>query len=68
MQRLPTTSVFDDFGLISDYGKLAAGAFWDEVLGRRVSFFSLDDLLAIKEAAGRSQDLADLEYLRALHG
>lgn len=36
----------------------------DAETGLQVSFISADDLIATKEAAGRAQDLADVEALR----
>lgn len=49
-----------------NYAKLSANAFEDEVFGCRVRFCSYEDLLAMKEAAGRPQDLADIERLRTI--
>lgn len=43
-------------------------AYWAEVApGLRVPFVGLDDLIAMKEAAGRPQDLLDATSLRQLH-
>jgi len=39
-----------------------------EVLGTRVAVCALDDLRAMKRAAGRTRDLADLEDLETAHG
>jgi hypothetical protein len=53
------------------------GVTFDEVWSRRVhdrfgqtptAFASLDDLIRMKEAAGRPKDLEDLRVLRRLRG
>ncbi len=58
-----------------DIHPFARGVSFDEVWARRVedqlgstpaSFASLDDLIRMKEAAGRAKDLEDLKYLRRL--
>jgi len=51
-----------------DYSKLAPEAVADDVFGLQVRFCGYDHLVAMKEAAGRPQDLADLERLRAIRG
>jgi len=51
-----------------DYEKLAPGAIEDEVFGLTVRFCGFDDLVAMKEAAGRDEDLVDLKRLRAARG
>jgi hypothetical protein len=51
-----------------DYAKLDPGAIEDEVFGLRVRFCGYEDLVAMKEAAGRDQDLVDLSRLRAARG
>jgi hypothetical protein len=40
----------------------------DEVFGHRVRFCGYDHLVAMKEAAGRDQDLIDLKHLREARG
>lgn len=49
-----------------DYAKLATGAFDDEVFGHRVRFCSYEHLIAMKRAAGRPQDLADIARLEQI--
>ncbi len=49
-----------------DYESLRRRAFIDTVFGHRVQFCGYDDLVAMKEAAGRPGDLKDLQRLRAL--
>lgn len=48
------------------YEHLAEGAFWEEVFGHRIRFCSYENLILMKKAAGRAQDLADIEQLRAI--
>lgn len=59
----------------TDIHPFVAGTTFEEIWTRRVEetcgetpayFASLDDLIAMKEAAGRPKDLADLEVLREL--
>lgn len=49
-----------------DYATLKQGAIKAEVFGVEVRFCGYDDLLAMKRAAGRPVDLADIEQLEAL--
>ena len=49
------------------YDHLCANAVAVEVLGAEVAVCSLDDLRAMKRAAGRTRDLADLEDLGIAH-
>lgn len=51
---------------IPDYEDLRAQATEAEVLGVRVPICSRDHLTAMKRAAGRTRDLADLEDLEAI--
>jgi len=51
---------------VPSYDELRARATETEVLGVSVSVCSLDDLKAMKQAAGRTRDQADLEDLEAL--
>jgi hypothetical protein len=51
-----------------DYERLAAGAMWTEVFGQRVRVCGYEDLVAMKEAAGRPQDAVDLQRLREARG
>jgi predicted nucleotidyltransferase len=50
---------------VPSYDKLRAGATEAEVLGIRVLICSFEDLKAMKRAAGRTRDKADLEDLDA---
>lgn len=50
---------------IPDYGELESRAVQAEILGVPVSVCSVGDLRAMKKAAGRTRDLADLEDLDA---
>jgi predicted nucleotidyltransferase len=50
---------------IPSYEELRSGASEAEILGVKVSVCSIDDLKAMKRAAGRTRDLADLEDLEA---
>jgi predicted nucleotidyltransferase len=50
------------------YAALAARAVPTELLGVTVNVCSLEDLRAMKRAAGRTRDLADLEDLDAMTG
>ncbi len=63
--------------LQTDIHPFAAGVAFEDVwrnrveshLGKTPAFFaSLDDLIRMKEAAGRSKDLEDLKVLRKLRG
>ena len=49
-----------------DYEALERNAVRGEVVGARVSFAGLDDLIAMKRAAGRPKDRIELEVLGAL--
>lgn len=50
-----------------DYAKLASRAIEIELAGGRIALAcSYEHLVALKEAAGRQQDIADLEALRAI--
>jgi len=55
-------------GLAGGYADLAAGAEERVFLGYRVRFCGYEDLITMKEAAGRPQDLIDIEDLRAARG
>lgn len=50
---------------VPDYRELQARASEAEILGIAVAVSSIEDLKAMKRAAGRSRDLADLEDLEA---
>ena len=59
------------------YGPFVSGVTFDEVWDHRIAgqigetpawFASLDDLIRMKEAAGRPKDMEDLRVLRELRG
>jgi len=54
----------DDIG----YEHLAAHAMAQEFLGNTVRFCSYEDLIRMKKAAGRDQDLIDIQNLKAARG
>ncbi len=51
-----------------EYHDLDAAAIEDEVLGHRVRFCGYEDLVKMKQAAGRLEDELDLKRLRAVRG
>lgn len=51
-----------------EYQDLDATAIEDEVLGHRVRFCGYEDLVEMKQAAGRLEDELDLKRLRAARG
>jgi hypothetical protein len=51
-----------------EYVGLNSAAFEDIVFGHRVRFCGFDHLIAMKEAAGRPEDLIDLRRLREARG
>jgi hypothetical protein len=51
-----------------EFGELAEASVEDEVFGHQVRFCSYEHLVAMKEAAGRPEDLLDLERLRQARG
>lgn len=53
---------------VPSYGELRARASTAEILGVSVAVCSIEDLKAMKRAAGRTRDLADLEDLEAAGG
>jgi hypothetical protein len=46
--------------------KLAPGAIEDEIAGIKIKMVGYEDLVRLKELAGRPEDLMDLERLRAI--
>lgn len=64
---LGSVDVVNGLEAVPDYSELRASAAEAEVLGVRVCVCSLDDLRAMKRAAGRTRDLADLEDLESAH-
>jgi predicted nucleotidyltransferase len=53
---------------VPTYEELRSRASEVEIMGVTIAVCSLEDLLAMKRAAGRTRDLADLEDLDAAHG
>lgn len=51
-----------------EYADLARNAVEDQVFGEPVKFCSYEDLIAMKEAAGRPEDLLDVQRLREARG
>lgn len=51
---------------IPPYDELHARSTETEILGIKVAVCSIEDLKAMKRAAGRTRDLADLEDLEAV--
>lgn len=66
--RFGNLDVVGGFDAVPSYEELAARAVETEVLGVSVRVCSIDDLRAMKRAAGRHRDLADLEDLEASEG
>ena len=65
--RLGRLDVMQDVDGVDGYAQLAAGGVNFELPGAGpLRFAGLDDLIAMKAAAARPQDLIDLERLRAL--
>lgn len=66
------TTTAGDFDLLAtpdpgfDYERLSASAVSSTVAGHRIMVASLDDLIAMKRAAGRPKDRIELEILGAL--
>ena len=67
--------LFRGYATEADVHPMVEGVTFDDVWSRRVSdhvgttpacFASLDDLIRMKEAAGRPKDLEDLKYLRRI--
>jgi len=61
---------FDVMQLVADfeYSDLAPNAIESEVFGQTVKFCSYEHLVAMKEAAGRDEDVLDLKRLREARG
>ena len=51
-----------------EYAELSAAAIEDSVFGHKVRFCGYDDLVRMKQAAGRPEDLIDLRRLREARG
>jgi hypothetical protein len=75
LQRTSILTLDSDEGLIDLLAEPAGAASYDELRARaeiadfgdvRVPIADLDDLIAMKRAAGRPQDLADLEALAVI--
>lgn len=69
---LTLTTRYGDLDLLAhpdphlDFDQLARGSMTTEIMGRVVLVAGLDDLMAMKRAAGRPKDLIELEVLGAL--
>ncbi|HEX6688781.1 MAG TPA: hypothetical protein VF085_08970 [Solirubrobacterales bacterium] len=59
--RLDVMQWIGDTGL---WDRLAPAAIEDEIGGLRIKVVSYDDLVALKEQAGRPEDLTDIERMR----
>jgi uncharacterized nucleotidyltransferase DUF6036 len=64
--RLDVLNVASTAGLSADYGALRDRALIIQLEGVTLAFVGLDDLIRMKRAAGREQDLADIRALAAL--
>jgi hypothetical protein len=64
--RLDILNVAATAGLPADYDALRSRALEVDLGGTRVVVIGLDDLIRMKRAAGREQDLADIRALTAL--
>ena len=64
--RLDLLNVRSTPGLGADYSALRSRALELELDGRTLAVVGLDDLIRMKKAAGRDQDLADIRGLTAL--
>ena len=64
--RLDLLNVASTSGLSSDYAELRERALEIELDGIPLAIIGLDDLVRMKRAAGRDQDLADIRALTAL--
>jgi predicted nucleotidyltransferase len=62
--RLGRLDVMQSFGDDALWERLSHGAIEDRIGDIGVKFVSYDDLVELKERAGRPEDLADLERLR----
>jgi predicted nucleotidyltransferase len=62
--RLGRLDVMQWIGNEALWSRLAPGAIEDRIAGLPIKIVSLDDLVKLKEQAGRPEDLADLERLR----
>jgi hypothetical protein len=64
--RLDLLNVASTAGLSADYEAIRARALQVELDGKELRVVGLDDLIRMKRAAGRDQDLADIRALTAL--
>lgn len=66
--RLGVLDVIQGMPGVPGYEELSARATQTTILGAEINVCGLDDLRAMKRAAGRTRDLADLEDLDAARG
>ncbi len=66
--KLGPLDVVQGLSGVPSHAELQSRSTMVEILGTRVAVCSLDDLRAVKRAAGRTRDLADLEDLDVAHG
>jgi predicted nucleotidyltransferase len=66
--RLGRLDIMQWIGDDALWEKLSANAIEDEIAGLRIRMVSYEDLVTLKEQAGRPEDLADLERLRQARG
>ncbi len=66
--RLGRLDIMQWIGDQALWDKLSSAAIDDEIGGLPVKMVSYGDLVALKEQAGRPEDLADLEHLRQARG
>jgi predicted nucleotidyltransferase len=64
--RLDLLNVASTAGVTADYGQLRERALEIQLDGIPIAIIGLDDLVRMKRAAGRDQDLADIRALTAL--
>jgi predicted nucleotidyltransferase len=65
-EALPIGEIDIVFDSPISYDKLKSRAVMIEIQGKKVPTISIHDLIQLKLMAGRKQDLADVEYLKAI--